>query len=214
MTTDTRNATGFVSAHAQAAADGRSGSPVGRGLSTLLMLAVLALGGLMLAPPLLGYQRYVVDGGSMGDELERGSIVYERSVPTRTLRVGDVITYTPPRASPRHTRLTHRIVWSGRDRSGARVFQTKGDANRAPDPWRFGLSAPTQARAAFHIPYVGYALAALSLRWVRIVLIGLPALAIALSALATLWRDLGEQGRAQSAAPQPVEPVASQEMHA
>ncbi len=36
---------------------------------------------MMLVPPLLGYQRYVIEGGSMGGALPRGSIAYEEVVP-------------------------------------------------------------------------------------------------------------------------------------
>jgi hypothetical protein len=47
-----------------------------------------------------------------------------------------------------------------------------------------------------HVPYVGYALAALGDRRVRILVIGLPALLIALSTLGALWRDSGAEARA------------------
>jgi signal peptidase len=91
-------------------------------------------------------------------------------------------------------------VWVGRDRSGAPAFRTKGDANPVPDPWRFALERPRQARAAFHIPYLGFALAALGIRQVRMLLIGLPALLIALGTLARLWQRAGEELRRREAA--------------
>jgi signal peptidase len=59
------------------------------------------------------------------------------------------------------------------------------------------LERPTQARVAFHIPYVGFALGALSDRHIRMMIIGLPALLIALGVLARLWRDAGEEVRRQ-----------------
>jgi signal peptidase len=147
------------------------------GLATLVALAAL-----MLVPAALGLQRYVIEGGSMGSSVPRGSIAYERAVPVAELRVGDVITYTHEAA-----RVTHRIVWIGRDRDGRRVFRTKGDANAHPDPWRFHLDAE-QPVVRFHVPLAGYLLAALALRPVRMLAIGLPALAIALGALAGAWR--------------------------
>ena len=52
---------------------------------------------------------------------------------------------------------------------------------------------------AFHLPYLGYGLAVLSEKQVRMLVIGLPALLIALSALAGLWRDSTPEGRPQSA---------------
>jgi signal peptidase len=164
-------------------------------ITTLPLLAALSIAGLMLVPPLLGYQRYVIVGSSMTGTIDRGSIVYDRPVPVANLRVGDVITYTPPAGAGPRGLVTHRIVWIGRDRHGARAFRTMGDANRVADPWRFVLRDRKQARVAFHVPYVGYALAALSLRPVRMALIGLPALLLALAVLSGLWREAGEEAR-------------------
>src|SRR5919198_4598326 len=125
-------------------------------VSLLGLAACLALAAGVLVPALLGYQRYVITSGSMTGTYDRGSIVYSKAVPTASLRVGDVITYRPPLPAGDSRLVTHRIVWIGRDRSGARAFRTKGDANLAPDPWRFTLDHPTQARAAFHLPHLGH----------------------------------------------------------
>ncbi len=143
-----------------------------------LLAAGLAL--VMLVPPLAGCERYVITGDSMGGAIERGSVALARPVAVDDLRVGDVITYTPPHGGGK---VTHRIVWAGRGAGGARAFRTKGDANAAADPWRFELDGRTQAKVVADIPYVGYAIAALSVRWVRMLVIGLPALLIAASVL-------------------------------
>jgi len=150
-----------------------------RALHGTALIVVTVAATLMLLPSLIGLERYVVTGGSMGSAVPRGSIVYERTVPTSDLRVGDVITYRPPN---RQERVTHRIVW----RHG-QAFRTKGDANQSADPWTFTLPTKRQAKAVFHVPYAGYVFAALSVKPVRIALIGLPALAIALAALAGEW---------------------------
>jgi signal peptidase len=152
---------------------------------------VLALA--VLAPALLGFQRYVITSGSMTGTYDRGSLVFDRVVPTSSLRAGDVITFRPPGQAGL---VTHRI--SGvRVVRGQRVFTTKGDANRTADLWgAITLHDAHQARVAYHLPYLGYALAALSDRRVRIVVIGLPALLIALTTLAGLWRDTGAEARA------------------
>jgi signal peptidase len=159
---------------------------------TIALGVALALGALMLVPSLLGYERYVITGDSMGGTIGRGSIVYARAVPVADLRVGDVITYTPPGAE---RRVTHRIVWAGRGASGARAFRTRGDANPAADPWRFELAGRTQARVVAHVPWVGYLVAALSLRWVRVLVIGVPAALIAVAVLAGM-RAPAEEARA------------------
>lgn len=154
-----------------------------------LILAALGLAGLVLVPALLGYERYVITTGSMAGSFDPGSIVYARAVPVEELRVGDVITYEPPRHAGVSGPLTHRIV--AIEREGQRqLFRTKGDANRARDPWRFELEQPTQARAEFTLPYLGYAFSALDVRVVRAVVIAVPALLIAAFTLMRLGRDV------------------------
>ncbi|MDX6668395.1 MAG: hypothetical protein QOK04_1775 [Solirubrobacteraceae bacterium] len=155
------------------------------------LAALAALGVLMLVPTLLGYQRYVIEGGSMGGALPRGSIAYEEVVPAQQLRVGDVITYRPPAAT---SLRTHRLTWIGRTSNNQRLYRTKGDANPSTDRPAFTLPHPTQARVVMHVPLAGYALAALSIRTVRMAVIGGPALAIAFFAFASVWRARRQTG--------------------
>jgi signal peptidase I len=156
------------------------------GLALVLALAVLV-------PALLGFQRYVITSGSMTGTYDRGSLVFDRVVPTSSLRAGDVITFRPPGQAGL---VTHRIA-SVRVVGGRRVFTTKGDANRTADVWgAITLHGAQQARVAFHLPYLGFAIAALSDRRVRMLVIGLPALLIAIGTLSALWRDAGAEARA------------------
>jgi signal peptidase len=163
---------------------------LGTALATALCAACLGLAGLMLLPGLLGYQRYVITSGSMTGTYDRGSVVFDEVVPVSDLRVGDAITYTPPAGPGPSGRITHRIVWIGSDQFGRQTLRTKGDANEAADPWTFTLDGATQARVAFHVPYVGYVLSALAIRQVRMAVIGLPALLIALCVLVGFLRDV------------------------
>jgi signal peptidase len=159
----------------------------------LLTLAGLALGLCVLVPALLGFQRYVITSGSMTGTYDRGSLVFDRVVPTSSVRAGDVITFRPP---GQVGLVTHRIL-SVRTVRGQRVLRTKGDANPMPDAWgAFALHGADQARVAFHIPYAGFAIAALSERAVRMLVIGGPALLIALVTLAGLWRAPGAEAGA------------------
>jgi signal peptidase len=165
---------------------------MGRVASACAIGAALALGLCVLVPALLGFQRYVITSGSMTGTYDRGSLVFDRVVATSSLRAGDVITFRPP---GRAGLVTHRIV-SIRTVRGERVLRTKGDANRVADPWgAFALHGARQARVAFHIPYVGYALGALGERKVRMAVIGLPALLLALVTLAGLWRPPASEAR-------------------
>jgi signal peptidase I len=163
-----------------------------RVLGIALSAVALILAAAVLVPALLGFQRYVITSGSMTGTYDRGSLVFDRVVPTASLRAGDVITFRPP-GHPAF--VTHRIA-SVRTVNGQRVFTTKGDANRAADAWgEIALGDARQARVAFHLPYLGYGIATLSERKVRMVVIGVPALLIALAALAGLWRDSTPESR-------------------
>ncbi len=158
------------------------------GLGVLLTLVPLALVGVLVVPALLGYERYVITGGSMEPNIPRGSIAYAEEVPVEALRERDVITYVPPG----HTRpVTHRIREIQHE-DGRRVLQTKGDANRTPDVRLFSLARPTQARYAFHVPYVGWGFMALAVPLMRMLVLGVPALLVALVVLRSLWREGGE----------------------
>jgi len=167
---------------------------LGRWIVTLLCLGALTLAVLMFVPTLLGMQRYVITGGSMTGSIPKGSVIYSRLAPVEQLRVGDVITFRPPGYT---TPVTHRIIAIDPGADGRLAFSTKGDFNEAADPWKMNLVGPRQARYVFHIPYVGYLLAGLAIRQVRMVLIGLPALLIAISLLWSLWRQAGEDVRRQ-----------------
>jgi len=160
---------------------------------SIVAVVCIALGAVTVIPAALGLQHYVIVGGSMSGTIDRGSVVFDEEVPVGALRVGDVITYTPPAKSDSTPFVTHRIVSIKPARGGARLFRTKGDANAAPDPWHFTLDQPTQAKVVGHVPYVGYALAALEIRWVRMALIGIPALLIAISTIVGLVREARDE---------------------
>jgi len=169
----------------------------GRALCALLVAAGLLFGAFVIAPGLLGWQRYMIVSGSMTGTYDRGSLVFDEVVPVKSLKVGDVITYRPPRGAGPTGLVTHRIAAIGPDRrTHARVFRTRGDANRVRDPWTFTLPNRRQARVVVGVPYMGLALAALSRRDVRVALVGLPAVLIALLVMAGLWRDLGREAEA------------------
>jgi signal peptidase len=157
--------------------------------TTLLLAAGVLLGALLVLPALAGYQRYAIVSGSMTGTYDRGSVVFDEVVPVADLKVGDVITYRPPAGSGPKGLVTHRIAAITSDRDGSRVFRTKGDANEVADPWTFKLGGPKQARVRAGVPYLGFAVAALSDRRLRMIIVGVPALLIALSSLAGLWRD-------------------------
>ena len=96
--------------------------------------------------------------------------------------------------------ITHRLVSISDHGTHGVSYRTKGDANPKADPWRFQLDQPTQAKVAFAIPYLGFGIAALSVLPVRILILGVPALLIALALCARLWRQAGEEAHERNLA--------------
>jgi signal peptidase len=168
---------------------------VKRALGRLVTVAcVVALTFVLLAlvlPSLLGLQRYVITGGSMTGTIPKGAVIYSRITPVEQLKAGDIITFHPPGFA---AAVTHRIIAVEVGPDGRPAFRTKGDFNQTADPWgAVTLNEPQQARYLFNVPVLGYVLAALSIRTVRMALIGMPAVLIALSLLWSLWRQAGEE---------------------
>jgi signal peptidase len=173
---------------------------LGSALCALILVAGILFGLFLIVPSLMGWERYVIVSGSMTGTYDRGSIVFDEVVPVTSLKKGDVITYRPPRGAGPHGLVTHRIHSVGRDpKTKAPVFRTKGDANKVADPWTFTLPDKQQARVVTGAPYMGFVLAALSQRKLRMVLVGVPAALIALIVLGGLWRDTGREARERSA---------------
>jgi signal peptidase I len=169
----------------------------GRGLMSVLLLAIVAAMAITFVPGLFGYQRYVLVGQSMEPTIHRGSLVFDEIVNVSDLRKGDVITYVPPgNAEP----VTHRLISRKDGEKGGPVFRTKGDNNDVGDPRKFQLSRPEQARFAFSVPYLGWLFIGLGTPKVRFILLVIPALLIALSMLARLWREGGRLAAQREAA--------------
>src|SRR5690606_42009418 len=114
----------------------RTARPIGGVVITIASVIGTVIVALVLAPALLGYDRYVITGGSMSGTFERGTLVLERQVPVTALKAGDIITYRPPAESGVTELVTHRILSVTEDSSavGGLVFRTKGDANTSADP--------------------------------------------------------------------------------
>lgn len=171
---------------------------LGRLAVNLTLVATILVAAAWVIPSFLGYERYVLTGGSMSGTYEKGSVVFDRLVPVDELRVGDVISYVPPPDTGVNHLVTHRIVKMTPGRNGT-VLRTRGDANEGTDPWTFSLVDEQQPVVDFAVPHVGYAMIALADRDTRMLLVGVPAGLVALIALKELVAAL------RRPAPRPVD---------
>ena len=118
-------------------------------LTVIAILLALALVGVRL----FGFQVFSVLSGSMEPEYHVGSLIYVKEVDYHELKSGDVITFM----LSEDLVATHRIVDVYPDQDDPTVlrYQTKGDANEAPDGtlvhYKNVLGTPV-----FTIPYLGY----------------------------------------------------------
>jgi signal peptidase len=155
-------------------------------LLTAVATAVVAgLLAVTIGPKLFPYQALVVRSGSMSPTIPTGSLVFYRSRPAAKVRIGDVIVFTRPGQAGE--RVTHRVYEVGTSPSG-RYFVTKGDANAVPDDWQVP-AVGTGWVAAFHVPYVGYAIAGLESSLGRLLLLLVPATLLGAITLYEIWRD-------------------------
>ncbi|MGB9662128.1 MAG: signal peptidase I [Moorellaceae bacterium] len=70
----------------------------------------------------------VILSGSMEPGIKKGDIVLIRKVPGAEVKTGDIIQFWQGKML-----ITHRVVQVA-EKKGAKVWVTKGDANRTPDP--------------------------------------------------------------------------------
>lgn len=101
------------------------------GVTTALVVVVVALALLLAGARLFGLQVYTVLSGSMEPNYHVGSIIYVKDVEPDTLQVGDAISFMISES----TVATHRIIEILPDEEDPNVirFRTKGDNNDIPD---------------------------------------------------------------------------------
>ncbi|MEP6640190.1 MAG: signal peptidase I [Chloroflexota bacterium] len=126
-------------------------------LWAVLLIGVLGLVAANQIAPRLGYQTFIIRGGSMEPTIPLGSLIGVANVDPASLVPGDVITVE----SQSGVVYSHRIVTV--DGRGADLrFQLKGDNNDAPDA-AFVSAHAVVGRMAFQAPILGSLLAILAL---------------------------------------------------
>jgi signal peptidase I len=132
----------------------------------------------------LGYKPVAVYSGSMVPTLSVGGVAFDRPVPSGSVRVGDVITFSDPYTPGRL--VTHRVVRIFHTNHGL-AYRTKGDANPARDPWTIRLGNRV-GRVSFSVPYAGYVLWYSRTREIRTALLLVTGLLTLTALLRRIWR--------------------------
>lgn len=117
-------------------------------LSTLILIILLILAGILFLPRLAGCQEFAVLSGSMEPTIPVGSLVCDKKPDVSALKVGDIVTYQ----LSGDTLVTHRIIEID---DFSQNVTTQGDANNVAD----GSPVPYSniiGVYAFHVPYLGY----------------------------------------------------------
>jgi signal peptidase I len=127
--------------------NGYASQLLGAGATVLALLC----GALAIAVVSLHLQVRPVLTGSMRPTYGPGAVLITKPVPVGSLRPGMIVLFVPP---GEHAEFAHRIT----SVSGSRrepIITTKGDANKAPDPWHAQLTSPTVPEVVATIPWVG-----------------------------------------------------------
>jgi signal peptidase len=146
---------------------------------------VMAIGGVLAAGilTLAGYRVLVDRTNSMSPAIRAGDLVVTRKVPAESVSPHAVVTF-PDAAHPGRS-VTHRVI-GVRRLHGDLMFETRGDANPAPEFW--GVRASQRVREVrFHVPGAGRLVPWLTSVPIRMTLLFSFALLAAAAALRRIW---------------------------
>lgn len=113
----------------------------------------LTIGGLVGVAAIQHAKVLVVTSGSMEPSVHVGSVVFVKKL-TGEAQIGDVITFSDAYSTNGRTHLTTHRVIAKPVVDGVVDYQTKGDANPAPDP-NLALPGAIVGKVIATIPYVG-----------------------------------------------------------
>ena len=119
----------------------------------MIIVLTLFLLFIVILPAMQGSMRFlIVMSGSMSPQMNPGDAIVITYANPEEIQINDVITFISE-DNPEN-RITHRVINITNER-GSIGFQTKGDANEAPDQ-RIVQSSELIGKVEFVIPYVGY----------------------------------------------------------
>jgi translin len=136
----------------------------------LVVLAVIGVAMVGIGVATLAFHLSIrpVLSPSMEPTYGPGWAIITRPVPTSSLKVGDIIVFTPPGES---VEFAHRIV-SITGPADQPVVMTKGDNNPTNDAWHARLDSANTAEVIAEVPFLGRVLNALGDGLTRAAIIG------------------------------------------
>ncbi len=151
-----------------------------RVVAAIALFAVLAIVLAGVLPTYFGAESFTVYSGSMEPTIHVGALAVVRPAKVSELHAGDVITYRLP--TQPGVIVTHRLIAVEKGEDGRIRFRTKGDANRVEDLVLVDQTA-VLGRVVYSVPYAGYLVEFSKSARGRLLLVGLPALLLALDFL-------------------------------
>ena len=147
-------------------------------------------------PMFMGHRTLVILSGSMEPSITKGGLVIAEPVPSKDLKVGDVIAFSPN--ADTQVPIVHRIAVIA-ERNGIRYYSTRGDANPNGDAAEVSLPA-TSWRVAASIPLAGYVMFYAASTTGKVLLIAVPVVGIVVLSLLELLKKF-KSARKPSFAP-------------
>jgi signal peptidase I len=95
--------------------------------------------------------------GSMEPDYGPGAVLLTERVPTSSLKPGMIVLFVPPGG---HAEYAHRIT-SVTGKPSDPVITTKGDANKAADPWHARINSNQVSRVVGSAPGIGRVIVAI-----------------------------------------------------
>ncbi len=117
-------------------------------VTTIVLVIMILIIGVIYIPKFVGYEPMVVLSGSMEPTYHTGSLLYVKEVDESDIKVGDAITFY----IDDDTLVTHRVVSIDSDNS---TYSTKGDANEVADNNAVSYEN-VLGKPIFNIPQLGY----------------------------------------------------------
>jgi signal peptidase len=154
--------------------------------TVVMAFAVLALLAMTVGPRVLHYRTATMLTGSMVPTINPGDVIVDVQEPATQLTVGQIVTYQIPVDD--HRVESHRVIWVGRDKAGAVLFRTQGDANNGADPWTAKAADTNVWRVRGVVPLAGQVIRFLRQPLAQMLLTRLLPLAVVVFALFSIWR--------------------------